>query len=115
MLPSPYRLTKRSDFQKVYRSRSAFFDGPLLLKASPNQLKISRLGFSLEKRYFRSAVSRNKTKRVLIETVHSLLGRVRPGFDIAIIWKPRGAEKTAFSQNLSSLTTSLLKKSNLLE
>lgn len=91
MLPLKNRLTKRTDFQKVYRSRSSASLPGLLLKWAPNGLALVRIGFSVEKKIFPKAVERNLAKRRLREAVRPLLKESASGTDAAIIVRNRKA------------------------
>jgi ribonuclease P protein component len=93
MLPFQNRLTKKTDFQKVYASRESFFAPGLTLKFIANDLTVTRVGFSVEKKWFKKAVERNWAKRKLRESTRPLLKKIKSGLDIVIIAKdPRSVE-----------------------
>ena len=93
MLPFQNRLTKKSDFQNVYKTRESFYAEGLTLKFAPNNLTVARIGFSVEKKWFKKAVERNWAKRKLRESTRPLLKKIKPGVDVAIIAKdPRSIE-----------------------
>ncbi len=75
-------LTQPEQFDLVYKEGSTQTDRFLVLKARPNQLKISRYGISISKR-IGIAVVRNRVKRVLREILR--LSNLSPGWDIVII------------------------------
>lgn len=112
MLPFQNRLTKKTDFQKVYASRNSFFAPGLTLKFTANNLPVSRVGFSVEKKWFKKAVERNWAKRKLRESVRPLLKKIKIGMDIVIIAKdPRSVENF---QKLQKEVTQLFVKSKLI-
>lgn len=113
MLPFKNRLTRREDFQKLYRRGVLVFSGDLSLKYAPNDLKDSRIGIALEKKYFKKATARNRIKRLLRESAQHFLPRLRPGLDIAIFCRDAG-KIGAFSKSLAAVET-LLKKSELIK
>jgi ribonuclease P protein component len=87
MLPQKNRLSKRSDFANVYRKGSFFGEGPLSLKLVPNELKEARIGFSIEKKFFKKATERNRMKRLLREAFHKNLKAIKNGLDIVVFYK----------------------------
>ena len=87
MLPVKNRLTKKIDFSNVYRKGTFFLEAPLSLKAVKNNLNNSRIGFSIEKKFFKKAVERNRIKRLLRETFRQNLKNIEKGFDIVVFYK----------------------------
>ena len=87
MLPSKNRLTKKTDFANVYRKGTFFIEAPLSLKVVKNNLKNSRIGFSIEKKFFKKAVERNKIKRLLREAFHQNLKNIEKSLDMVVFYK----------------------------
>ena len=87
MLPSKNRLTKRTDFANVYRKGTFFIEGPLSIKVARNNLENARIGFSIEKKFFKKATERNRIKRLLREAFHQNLDNVRKDCDIVVFYK----------------------------
>jgi ribonuclease P protein component len=87
MLPAKNRLAKKTDFNNVYRKGTFFLEEPLSLKAVENNFKNTRIGFSIEKKFFKKAVERNKIKRLLRETFHQNLKSIKNGLDIVVFYK----------------------------
>lgn len=87
MLPAKNRLTKRTDFNNVYRKGVFFTEGPLSLKAVGNNLENTRIGFSIEKKFFKKATSRNRIKRLLREAFQENLEKIKKNFDIVVFYK----------------------------
>ena len=78
-------LAKRAQYQSVYKLGTAQSDQLIVIKALPNELEFSRLGFSVTKAVG-NAVVRNKVRRLLREVVR--LKPVKPGWDIVFIARP---------------------------
>jgi ribonuclease P protein component len=76
------RLTKRRDFETVYRKGRSWDNKLLVLRALPNDVGASRYGFAVGKR-LGGAVVRNRVKRRLREGAR--LTPVRDGWDIVLI------------------------------
>lgn len=73
------RLLKSSEFKRVFdKAEVKVSDKNILILARKNQLEIPRLGLIIAKKNVRTAVSRNRIKRVIRETFrhsqHSLQG-----------------------------------------
>lgn len=87
MLPIKNRLIKRTDFNNVYRKGAFFSEGPLSLKITPNERETARIGFSIEKKFFKKAVERNKIKRLLREAFCQNIKKIKEGADIVVFYK----------------------------
>ena len=108
MLPAKNRLTKRIDFANVYRKGTFFLEGPISLKAAENNLENTRIGFSIEKKFFKKAVERNKIKRLLRETFHQNLKNIKNGLDVVVFYKR--SEPNPDFEIISELVKKLIKK-----
>ncbi|MFA5777844.1 MAG: ribonuclease P protein component [Parcubacteria group bacterium] len=108
MLPSKNRLTKRTDFANVYRKGTFFLESPLSLKAVKNNLEHTRIGFSIEKKFFKKAVERNKIKRLLREAFHQNLENIKNSLDIVVFYKR--SEPNPDFKIISELVKKLIKK-----
>ncbi len=82
-------LTKPEQFTAVYDKGNSWVNSKIVLKAIPNDLEISRYGFSISSRVG-GAVIRNRTKRRLREIVRQI--RIKSGWDIVLIARPAAAD-----------------------
>jgi ribonuclease P protein component len=80
------------------------------MKAMPNDLDLSRYGFSVTKRVGK-AVQRNRVKRLLREIMR--IQTLRSGWDIVFI--ARSSVVESGYHELESTVTGLLKRARLLE
>ena len=87
MLPKEYRLTKRKDFENVFKNGKFFYNQYVTVKYLKNELDLPRLAFVVSNKISKKAVERNKIKRRLRAIFYSGLNEVRPGFDYIIIVK----------------------------
>src|SRR5436305_14601979 len=79
-----YRLKDGDAFKRVYRDGRSWATPLLILRASPNGLPHSRIGYSTSKR-IGNAVSRNRVKRLLREAVRARAQCLVPGWDVVLI------------------------------
>jgi len=89
MLPSKYRLKKRSSFARVELSGkvSQFpLFGLGVLKREDK--KPSKFGFVISTRISKKAVDRNKIKRILSEEVRLNYKSIKPGYNVVFLVKP---------------------------
>ncbi len=84
MLPRPYRLRQRSDFERLRREGKKVNHPLAVLVYCRNDHRHSRFAFTAG-RHIGGAVERNRAKRRLREAVRSHLAAVSPGWDCLII------------------------------
>ena len=105
------RLKDGEAFQRVYREGQSWATPLLILRASPNDLPHSRVGYSTSKR-IGSAVVRNRVKRRLREAVRAQAERLAPGWDLVLI--ARDLSRDATLAQLSAALQRLLNQARLL-
>ncbi len=79
-----HRLYRR-DFERVYRTGSRARGARMTVAVCPNQLDRSRLGLSIGKRVWKSAVKRNRVRRVFREAFRLALPELPSGLDVVLI------------------------------
>ena len=99
-LPRAARLLKPADFQRVFKKNQATNDSLFRVLARPNQVSRQRLGMAVSKKVDRTAVGRNRIKRVIRESFRhwSAERKDATGFDIVIL--PRVAAASMCNQQL---------------
>lgn len=95
MLAKKNRLTKKRDFEKVYKKCKTFKGDFLILKIAPNGLPTNRFAFIVSHKVSKKAVIRNKVKRRLRELIRSNVNNWGAGRDFIFIALP-GLEKKKF-------------------
>ncbi len=105
-----YRLRKRRDFSYTYKKGKSLSNSCLVLVYRNNGLDVSRVGFSISKKYG-NAVERNKIKRRLKEIYRKRICDIRPGYDLIFI--VRISAKGASFARLGNQMNNLLKRAGL--
>ncbi|MFW6130438.1 MAG: ribonuclease P protein component [Atribacterota bacterium] len=93
MLPRKNRLKKNNDFRSVFKNGNTVNGELFFLKLKRNNLGINRFGFVIGTQISKKATVRNKIKRRLTEAIKQNLDKVKSGFDIIIIAKPKVIDK----------------------
>lgn len=114
MLLTENRLKKKTDFQKVLAAGVPFSFDNAILKVRKNALNKTRIGFLIGRSATRSAVRRNRIKRVLRAAFSKFVNRMKQGHDIVVVIHAQGAGKRPF-QFSDKQTEEMLKKSKLLK
>jgi len=102
-------LSKRSQYERVYKSGTARGDRYLVVKILENGLEFTRFGFSIRKSTGK-AVERNKVRRRLREIVR--MQHIKPGWDIVFIARSRIS--SADYHQLEKSVLGLLNRADLL-
>lgn len=84
-LPRRLRVIRRGDFGRAYREGSRARGGILLVVAVPNGLDHPRLGLSVGRAIWRSAVRRNRVKRIFREAFRLEQQALPAGYDLILI------------------------------
>lgn len=90
VLPRSFRLQKSKDIQQVIKKGSRFRAPHVQFSVFKTDAEVSRFAFIVSNKISKKATARNRTKRLMRESVRHLLPQLRPGFDI-IIWASYGA------------------------
>ncbi len=97
MLPPKNRLTKKKDFELVFKKGQSVKQDFLLAKALKTDAKASRFGFVVSKKVSTKATVRNKVRRRLQKAVQDILPKIKTTTDVIIVALP-GIEKKEFTE-----------------
>lgn len=111
MLAFRNRLKRQKDFENVFKTGKGFKQSSLYLKVQKNDLKSTRFGFIVSKKFSKKAVERNRAKRVLREIIKIELPKVKTGLDIVILVNP---EMEVDFEKLQKTIKDLFKKAEVL-
>ena len=93
MLPKTNRLTKKKDFESVFRWGEAVKMDFLLFKIMKNQLPESRFGFVVSKKVSAKATERNRVKRRLRDAIFQKLDGLKKSWDVIVVALPASKNK----------------------
>ena len=88
MLKKINRVTKKNDFDKIFKQGRSAFGSVLGIKALKNRLAYSRFGVIVSQKVSKKATARNTVKRRIREAVKNNLNRIEPGYDYIIVALP---------------------------
>jgi ribonuclease P protein component len=108
MLPSINRLTKKKDFDAIFKNGISVKKGFLVVKAVKTGLAVSRFGIVVSKKVSNKATTRNKIRRQLRDIIGSQLPVIKKPFDVALVGLP-GIEKETFS-DMGAMVSGSFKK-----
>ncbi|HAM88065.1 MAG: Ribonuclease P protein component [Candidatus Falkowbacteria bacterium GW2011_GWC2_38_22] len=85
MLPKKNRLTKKNDFDRVFKKGISVFDYILGIKILKNNLPDSRFGIIVSNKISKKANERNKIKRQIRECLKKINPKIILPIDCVII------------------------------
>ena len=103
------RLRHRKDFEALRNSFVSRAHPLIILRASPNMLEYSRIGFVVSRRVTPKAVVRNRIRRRLREAIRQV--PVKPGWDLLLIARAMIIE-TDF-ETISRVVFEIARRANL--
>lgn len=83
--PRHLRVVKRGDFQRAYKQGARARGSCLIVVAVANQLPHPRLGLSVGRVIWKSAVRRNRVRRIFREAFRLQRSHLPEGFDFVLI------------------------------
>jgi ribonuclease P protein component len=83
--PRALRVVRGGDFQRIYRAGSRAKGTLLIVVAAANSLAHPRLGLSVGRSCWKSAVKRNRVKRIVREAFRLSRAELPGGFDLIVI------------------------------
>jgi ribonuclease P protein component len=78
------RLLKRSEFDRVFNGGGVFYGVQTVIRKIPNELGTNRLGLVVKRK---TAVERNRFKRIIREAFRQLDPETGGGFDLVAVAK----------------------------
>ena len=88
-------ISKKRDFDLIYKRGISYKDGFLIIRFIKNDLDYSRLSFVISQKVSKSAVKRNRIRRVLKEATKDYLKAFNKNIDSILIVCPGFEESKA--------------------
>lgn len=117
MLKKVNRLKKVKDINLVHQKGKAFFTKFLVAKTTKNGLEISRFAILISKKVHKSAVKRNRIRRIINGELKNLIKDITSGYDVILIISKNvinDDKKTVKKEDLIKTVKFVLNKTNLL-
>jgi len=88
MLARKFRLTEKSDFEKIQNTGKVFQSSNFGIGiVKRNDADVSRFGFIVSTKIAKDAVDRNRFKRAMSEAIRTSMVDIVPGFDVVFLAK----------------------------
>lgn len=85
-------LKRNNDFRRLYSRGMSFAGGYTVIYASKNRLGRNRIGLTVSKSTGK-AVTRNRLKRLMRESLRLMSDRLPAGYDIVVVARKRAVGK----------------------
>lgn len=82
-----YRLSKKKDFETIFKKGKKVYGRYMTLFFLKNNLGLNRFGIIISNKVSKKAVERNKIRRRILEALRKNLDLLKNGFDIVIVAK----------------------------
>lgn len=86
-------LKRNNDFRRLYSRGKSFAGGYTVIYMSKNRLGVNRLGLTVSKSVGK-AVTRNRLKRLMRESMRLMWDRLPSGYDIVVVSRNRAVGKS---------------------
>jgi ribonuclease P protein component len=115
MLIKGTRLSKKNDFDTIFKKGKSVKSSFLILKFLQNGLKINRFAFMVSKKVSLKAVVRNKIRRRLSESVRDFRKETEAGVDVIFVTLPTIKEKRfiEIKEEVNNLLTKIISKNKI--
>lgn len=113
MLPLQNRLTKKKDYDTIFKKGKADGNRLFNIRFIKNTLQKARIGFIVSNKIAKKATERNTIKRRMRNSIYPMLPIIYQEYDIVLIAKQQTIEKNSFKE-INSAIKHLLGKTRLL-
>jgi ribonuclease P protein component len=114
MLARQLRITKKEDFEAVYRQGRKFPLGMIMLMVRSNSLKLTRFGVVVSAKFSKKAVERNRIKRQIRAIIEKNREDIKPGQDIVISARKTNTKTSHKSYEIEEVLAEILHKAKLI-
>jgi ribonuclease P protein component len=107
----PYeRIKDTRDFRRAFDRRKSAGDDWLVVYGAENGLGHARLGLSVSKKKVKTAVARNRFKRLVREAFRLNKAALPPGIDLVVVPRGPGLTFEAASRSLPALARAVARR-----
>jgi ribonuclease P protein component len=114
MLARQFRITKKEDFEAVYRRGRSFSLGMITMAARDNGSDLTRFGIVVSTKFSKYAVERNRIKRQIREIVRKNGKHIKSGYDIVFGARKVNSATNHTSREIENVVTEILRKTKLI-
>lgn len=111
MLTKPHRLTKKKEFERVFKKGKGFKEDFLFLRFVQNNAKKSRFAIVVSRKVSKNASTRNKIKRRIRAIIGQKIPKLKKGVDSVLVALPGLGTKDFWE--VEATINQLFKKSKL--
>lgn len=111
MLKKQFRVTENRDFQIIYKKGKYGQEKAFKINFLGNRRSFSRFTVVVSKKTEKSAVKRNRAKRVFREAIRAVYPEIKDGYDFIINIKKEGLATDL--ESVKKEIKEILKKNNL--
>ncbi len=111
MLKKEYRLCNNNDFIKIYKKGKRHSNSGVLLLCVKNDIKTTRIGVVINKKFSTSSVKRNAQKRIFRRILQNYYSHIISGVDVVLSYTNHS--NMLPYKEASSLIYTLLNKNQL--
>lgn len=112
MLPKANRLSKKKDFEMVFKKGKGFKEDFLILRFVSSKTKRARFGIIVSQKISKKATIRNKIKRMIRTIIKPKMSKIKKEADIVFLALP-GLENKDFWE-IEETINKLFKKAKLI-
>jgi len=102
-LSAKNRLSKKRDFDTVFKEGKAVKGVFLFIKIAKNSKQISRFGFVISSKVAKKAVTRNKIRRDLSDFIRVNMSKIRDGYDIIVLIKNGAISSDKLKEDMENI------------
>lgn len=113
MLPKANRLSKKKDFDQVFKKGKSFKEDFLILRFVLNKVKRCRFGIIISRKVSKKATVRNKLKRRISVLIEPKIMKIKKRVDVVLVALPN-LEKKDFWE-IEETVNKLFKKAKLIK
>lgn len=99
MLKRELRITKKKEFDRIFKEGKSRQQDILGVKLVVNGLTFNRFGLIVSNKVSKLAVDRNRVKRRLRSCLEQLSPKLKIGYDIVVVTRPGIAELSSVDLN----------------